>query len=105
MAKGLSYGSGRDMPPGMQALAASKFIELEAAMMLQVLKEVDIDCQFCKHAGFGAPCLDEEEEELVTSCDKCQHTCSCRGCYDNSKYEWCGATEARKRLTEMKGEK
>ena len=105
MAKGLCYESGRDMPPGMQALAANKMIELEAAMMLQVLKETDIDCQFCRHASFEIPCLDMDEEDMLPSCDICQHVCHCRGCYDNNKYEWCGATEARKRLAEMKGDK
>lgn len=102
MAKGLSYESGRDMPSGMQALAAGKFIELEAAMMLQVLKEVDENCVYCKHASFNTPCL---QEAVVPSCKKYQHICTCRECYDNSKYEWCGAAEARKRLTEQKGDK
>lgn len=102
MANGLCYESGRDMPPGMQVLAAGKIIENEAAVMLQALKEVDVDCTFCKHAHFDVPCA---EEEGLPSCKKCTYECPCRGCHENSKYEWCGATEARKRLAERKGDK
>lgn len=102
MSKGLSYESGRDMPPGMQVLAAGKIIEIEAAVMLQVLKEVDVECAFCKYANFNPPCA---EEAAMTTCDKCQYVCPCRGCHENDKYEWCGATEARKRLAKRKEDK
>lgn len=100
MAGGLRYETGREMPPGMQALAANKFIEIEAGVMLQVLKEVDMDCQFCCHASFEVPCA---EETPMVFCDKCKYTCPCSGCRDNSKYEWCGAEEARRRLAKMRG--
>lgn len=102
MSNGLSYESGREMPPGMQMLAAGKIIENEAAVMLQVLQEVDVDCRFCKHTYFNPPCA---EEPLFIECGKCQYTCPCRGCHENSKYEWCGATEALKRLAGRKGDR
>ena len=100
MPNGLCYESGREMPPGMQILAAGKIIENEAAVMLQVLKEVDVDCQYCKYAGFNPPCA---EEPFLIECGKCRYACPCRDCHENSKYEWCGATEALKRLSAADG--
>lgn len=102
MVNGLCYESGREMPHGMQVLAAGKIIENEAAVMLQVLKEVDVNCQFCKHAGFNPPCA---EDTVITPCGACQYPCNCpcRGCHENSKYEWCGATEALRILAVTEG--
>lgn len=102
MSNGLCYESGRDMPPGMQVAMAKKIIEEEAKVRLEVVMELDIDCLFCKHATFDTPCIEKEE---LPDCEKCQCICNCRGCVDNSKYEWCGATEARRRLAETKGAK
>lgn len=99
MANGLRYESGRDMPPGMQALMADKILEIEAAVMLQVLKLVDVDCTFCKHASVDVPCI---ENVPMVFCDKCPYTCPCSGCIENSKYEWCGAKEALCRLEAIK---
>ena len=102
MTKGLRYETGRDMPAGMQVLAVGKIIENEAAAMLLVLQEVDVDCQFCKHANFNVPCA---ETETLPRCKECQYVCPCRECHENSKYEWCGAAEANKRLADLKGTK
>lgn len=95
MANGLRYESSKDMPQGMQALMAEKIVEIEAAVMLQVLKLVDVDCTFCKHASFDVPCI---EEVPLVFCDKCPYTCPCSGCIENSKYEWCGSVEAMRRM-------
>lgn len=101
MANGLTFERGRDMPLGMQILAATKIIEQKADPKLQALMEVDVDCTFCLHATFEPPCADEEP---MVFCAKCPDTCPCGGCYENSKYEWCGDEEALRRLAERKGE-
>lgn len=100
MSGGLRYESGRDMPPGMQIAAAKEFLCREAGAMLAVLQQVDVDCRFCMHTDEEVPCA---EEAVLTGCDKCQHTkCKCCDCKDNSKYQWCGAEEAMRRLAVMK---
>lgn len=128
MAGGLRYETGREMPPGMQELMAKriieeivnnaqqvvetciqvtektveKIVENESLVMLAALKMVDADCSFCKYAGGKLPC---EEHSIVFPCVVCRYSnCPCNGCRENSKYEWCGAEEALRRLAEM-GEK
>lgn len=98
MAGGLRYESGRDMPPGMQVLAAGKMLELEAAAMLQAIKQVDMDCTFCKHANCDPPCT---RAVPMVFCNNCGYVCHCKGCVDNCRYEWCGAVEARMRMKMM----
>ena len=99
MVGGLHYDTGRDMPPGMQEMAARSILSKEAGVMLQVLKEVDADCQFCARAGMEQPCA---AETPIPLCKDCQRTeCPCFGCVDNSGYRWCGAEEALKRLSQI----
>lgn len=124
MAGGLRYESGREMPPGMQELMAKRIIEEivnnaqqvvetcvqvaektvetivenESLVMLAVIKTIDADCSFCKYAGGKLPC---EADSIVISCAGCQYDCPCNGCRENSKYEWCGAEEAIRRLPEI----
>lgn len=102
MAGGLRYETGREMPPGMQELMAKRFVEQlkqnavqNAVVMAEVLKKVDVDCEFCKNAGGNTPCNDDS---IAFSCDGCAYDCPCNGCRENSKYEWCGADEALNRL-------
>ena len=101
MANGLTFERGRDMPLGMQILAATKIIERKSDPKLLALMDTDVDCRYCIHAVQEKPCL---YEELMVPCSKCTHTCICAGCYENSKYEWCGDEEALRRLAERKGE-
>lgn len=99
MGNGLRYETGRDMPPGMQELAAKSILSKEAGVMLQVLKEVDADCTFCARAGMELPCADETP---IVLCRECQRMdCPCYGCIENSQYRWCGAEEALKRLAKI----
>lgn len=101
MANGLTFERGRDMPLGMQILAATKIIEQKRDAKELALMDVDVDCKYCIHALQERPCL---YEEPMVSCSKCRHTCPCSGCYENSKYEWCGDEEALRRISDMKGE-
>lgn len=101
VANGLTFERGRDMPLGMQILAATKIIEQKTDPKLQALMEVDVDCSFCLHATLEPPCADEVP---MVFCTKCPYTCPCSECYENSKYEWCGDEEALRRLADMKGE-
>ena len=96
MAGGLSYDSGREMPQGMQIAAAKQFLGNEAAAMLAVLKLVDVDCEFCINAWNEMPCADTIPEVWCPECK--EQKCHCCGCTDNSKYQWCGAEEALRRL-------
>lgn len=100
MAGGLRYETGRDMPPGMQIAAAKEFLCREAGTMLAVLQQVDENCEFCVNAGHEYPCSDVTPEDW---CPNCKATdCPCHGCVENSKYQWCGAEEAMRRLAMMK---
>ena len=115
MSGGLRYNAGRDMPPGMQELLARHYLGQKATqiltqentVLLAVMAQVDIDCQFCAHAGHGS-CENTTEtvEATVEGCISCSHTeCSCHTCHDNSKYIWCGAEEALNRLALMQEER
>ena len=88
------------MPPGMQIAAAKAFLCNEAGAMLAVLQQVDVDCKFCVAAGKEPPCIEDEDEPPCTECMYAQ--CLCKGCVENSKYQWCGAEEALRRLAMMK---
>ena len=96
MAGGLHYDTGRDMPPGMQEMVIKSVLSKEAGVLLQALKNVDVDCRFCARANLELPCADETP---IPICKQCQRTeCPCFGCMGNSGYRWCGAEEALRRL-------
>lgn len=100
MQNGLRYESGRDMPPGMQIAAAKAFLCSEAGAMLAALQVADTACMFCvnnrKTNCLGADITPENW------CTECLYTgCACYGCADKSKYHWCGAEEAMRRLAAM----
>ena len=100
MAGGLRYESGRDMPPGMQIAAAREFLCREAGVMLAALQDVDAECKYCLYASMDTPCTDQA---VATACTECEHEqCPCHGCEENSKYKWCGAEKAQKRLLAMR---
>ena len=112
MGKGLQYDTGREMPPGMQELLARHYLGQKAtqiltqenAVLMAVLQQIDIDCQFCAHAWFSEPCeiLASDEDYDVAGCDQCPHTeCGCHSCRYNSNYRWCGAEEALSRLAKI----
>ena len=68
--------------------------------MLAALMEVDVECRFCSRAEAVLPCADETP---VPWCRECQRTeCPCFGCHENSRYTWCGAEEALRRLEALK---
>ena len=100
MSNGLRYDSGRDMPPGMQIVAAKQFLCNEAGAMLAVLQHVDKECEFCVNAWKETPCWDSIPDEWCPDCK--EKSCPCCECVGNSKYQWCGAEEAMRRLAAMK---
>lgn len=56
------------------------------------LKEVDLDCRFCKNA-FEETGVKLEECLQQTNCEKCTLDCLCKGCDGKSNYQWRGPCE------------
>lgn len=56
------------------------------------LKEVDLDCRFCRNA-FEETGVNLEECLQQTNCEKCTLDCLCRGCDGKSHYQWRGLCE------------
>lgn len=64
----------------------------EIAAAVHDLKEVDIDCLFCRNAceEMGVKI---EECLQQTNCEKCTLDCLCKGCDGKSNYQWRGPCE------------
>ena len=55
--------------------------------MLNQLRRADLDCDLCKH-NIAEDCGNPEFD-----CETCHLDCACKGCINNSKWEWRGAGE------------
>ena len=101
MSNGLTFERPRDMPLGMRIQAAMKILRRKPDVRMLVIADLDVDCRYCKHTAFNPPCV---EEVPMALCDNCEWVCPCRGCNNNSRYEYCGDDEALRRMEQKNGE-
>lgn len=65
-----------------QAMAIMK-LRMEREAAVAALKRLDVECKFCAHSKRPAAC---SETDIL--CDACELDCACKGCRENSKWEW-----------------
>ena len=66
--------------------------EAERNALIEQIKERH-DCLDCKHNDFCE--FDGADDAIVFDCMNCvQEGCPCTGCFDSSRWEWRGLTEA-----------
>lgn len=68
-------------------------------VLLKALRWADIDCQFCAHANE----YEQDCEHADCDCETCVcKECPCQMCFERgSQWEYCGDTEAERRINEM----
>lgn len=83
-----------DMKKGMDGVKeklSTAFIRLtkDREALIAIVKKLDTNCAYCKHNA------NKElwKTTLVSGCAKCPLVCHCRGCVENSKWEWIGEEE------------
>lgn len=67
-----------------------KDLSCDRENLIAALKEVDINCKFCKNHDNPVPCQKAPAEFV---CDECSYDCPCRTCQDNSNYIWRGEVD------------